>query len=118
MRSRYFYGIHLKIESGGSFSYWNSEAIFALIANAIVYMTLPTMILKMVTRYMLGPLSSVYHKAQIQKVELIDIFAGYLLQKHVCVERGSVDAADPVPDHITPSRPTPGDAEGFPKPTM
>jgi len=67
---RYNYGIQIKFNAAGSFGVIDPFTIILALGAAIVYLSLPLIIMNNFTMYLLGGLSEVYFKASREEVSM------------------------------------------------
>ena len=70
--SKYFYGILIKTVRIGKFSYFDPFQLLTSLAVMAVYLSVPTVLVKLVAMMALGPLSKIYKQAIRQPVWIRD----------------------------------------------
>jgi hypothetical protein len=76
--SRYYYGIKVTFETSGSFGIIDPNYIMVSVGAALVYLTIPLILVKWLAIYLLGALSNVYYKAGKEEVLLKKQLAGFV----------------------------------------
>lgn len=75
-RSRYYTGVLVEFTVSGSYSYVAYMKILNWLANLLVYLTLPNIIMTLITKFCLGTLSEMYNAAQMQLLDSWQLFSG------------------------------------------
>lgn len=69
-RFRYHYGIVIHFTVTGQYTLISPMLILSMLADLIVYLQIPSVIIMIVSRYSLGQLSNIYYKAQVQILDI------------------------------------------------
>lgn len=77
-RHRYYYGVRVTFRATGSFSFFDPERIFGIIATIVVYLSLPTSIAMFIVNNMLGTLSVIYSNATYEIIDVPSLLKGIL----------------------------------------
>jgi len=76
LRSRRLHGLRVRFNVGGSYKFWNPNAVLLNILSFIVFMSLPNMVLKFFCSHCLGHLSVLYTSAIYERFDLVQQTAG------------------------------------------
>jgi len=73
-RMRYAYGITVHVQTLGVFQWADFNAVVHAIASAVVLLSLPGLIIQMISLYVVGRLSKIYRAVAIEEFNLVDRF--------------------------------------------
>jgi hypothetical protein len=79
-RHRYTYGVQITFRRGGHFCFFDTVALMAVFAVALVYLHLPNRAISLIARFALGPLSTIYKRAIRTPVKTDHILAGQVMR--------------------------------------
>eukprot|EP00930_Biecheleria_cincta_P047899 TRINITY_DN33297_c0_g1_i1.p1 TRINITY_DN33297_c0_g1~~TRINITY_DN33297_c0_g1_i1.p1 ORF type:complete len:585 (+),score=42.79 TRINITY_DN33297_c0_g1_i1:21-1775(+) len=77
-RYRYFYGVRMTFRATGSYSFFDPERIFSIIATIVVYLSMPTSVTMFIVNNLLGTLSTIYSNATYEIVDAPTLLKGVL----------------------------------------
>lgn len=75
-RSRYYQGLRIDFDIGGSYGFFDPVKFLVNLAAAFVYFMIPNMLMQIFTKFCLGTLSDIYYRAQTQVLDYWELFSG------------------------------------------
>ncbi|CAD7928990.1 unnamed protein product [Amoebophrya sp. A120] len=85
-RYRYQYGVGLEIQAAGAFAFLDYQALITGLVNALVLLALPTLVVKFVALYLVGPSSTVYANVQREPLDFNTAIYGSCARKIIAMQ--------------------------------